>query len=71
MDTTEIKEEIHQFIDHANERVLNLIYRLIKTEQQEDINEKAVHDKLLDHRLKEQKENKDKGSIWSQSKTEI
>ncbi len=26
MDTAQIREELHQFINHADERILNLIY---------------------------------------------
>jgi hypothetical protein len=52
MNATEKREELHQFIDRADERILNRIYDFIRTRQHlKDIPGKPVHEKLLDDRL--------------------
>lgn len=35
MDARQIKEEIHNFIDHADERFLRLVYSMIESEKNE------------------------------------
>lgn len=53
MGATQIREELHQFIEHADERVLNLLYGMMKAdqeggltaEQQIDLNKRIVRHK--------------------------
>jgi len=54
MGAAQIREELHQFINHADERVLNLIYGMMKadsepgvltTDQQEDLDKRIARHK--------------------------
>ncbi len=70
MGAAQIREELHQFINHADERVLNLIYGMMKpdiepgiltTEQQED----------LDKRISSHKKGESKSHSWSGARAQI
>ena len=70
MGASQIREELHQFINHADERVLNLIYGMMKadiepgiltTEQQED----------LDKRISSHKKGESKSHSWSEARAQI
>ena len=37
MGTTQIREELHQFINHADERILRLIYGMMKADVDEEV----------------------------------
>lgn len=54
MGAAQIREELHQFINHADERVLNMIYGMMKadsepgiltTDQQEDLDKRIARHK--------------------------
>ena len=36
MGAAQIREELHQFINHADERILNLMYGMMKADMQQD-----------------------------------
>jgi hypothetical protein len=70
MGAAQIREELHQFIDRAGERILNLMYGMMKadcekgiltTEQQED----------LDKRIANHKKGESKSYTWSEARAKI
>ncbi len=70
MGAAQIREELHQFINHADERILNLMYGMMKadvekgiltTEQQED----------LDKRIASHKNGESKSYNWSEARAKI
>lgn len=36
MGAAQIREELHQFIEHADERILNLMYGMMKADSRKD-----------------------------------
>jgi predicted transcriptional regulator len=48
MGAAQIREELHQFINHADERVLNLMYGMMKADMQTDEGPEASIDKGLE-----------------------
>lgn len=56
MGAAQIREELHQFINRADERILNLIYGMMKADNEEGhfaLNE--IQKQLLDERLEAHK----------------
>ncbi len=53
MGLLQLREELHQFINHADERVLNLLYDIVKADrdglltaaQQDDLNKRILRHK--------------------------
>ena len=52
MGTTQIREELHQFINHADERILNLMYGVMKADMEKDEALEASIDKALEQSQK-------------------
>jgi hypothetical protein len=52
MGAAQIREELHQFINHADERILNLIYGMMKADMQKDAAREASIDKALEQSKK-------------------
>ncbi|MFW6351722.1 MAG: hypothetical protein ACOC2E_05000 [Bacteroidota bacterium] len=47
MDSQQIKEEIHNFINHADERFLRLVYSMIESERSEKDFYKTTDDEMM------------------------
>ena len=72
MGASQMREELHQFINRADERILNLIYGMMKADRgQEDFSLSDSHKKKLDERLKAHQENPTEGSTWDEVKSRI
>jgi Putative addiction module component len=73
MDTTSIRQEIHQYIDGADERFLNLIYGMIKADKEElyleDVSSEEIQ--LIEERLAEYYRNPNNGSDWEEVEKRI
>lgn len=52
MGVSQIREELHHFINHADERILNLIYGMMKADLQKDDALEASIDKALEQSKK-------------------
>ena len=70
MGAAQIREELHQFIDRADDRILNLMYGMMKAdgvkepltaEQQED----------LDKRIARHKKGESKSYSWPEARSRI
>lgn len=72
MDTTiDIKKKIHEFIDHADERILRIINAIITTEESEEEGLSTEHKAILDERLEEHRKNPTAGKSWREVKQEL
>ena len=53
MNTIDIKKELHEYIETANENVLNTIYEILRaSEDHNDFEISDEHKRVLDERLK-------------------
>ena len=70
MGAAQIREELHQFINRADERVLSLIYGMMKAD-----NEKEVlttdQEEDLDKRIARHKKGESKSYSWSEARAQI
>lgn len=72
MDSTiEIRKKIHEFIDHADERILRIFNAIISTEEIEENGLSADHKAILEERLEEHKNNPTTGKSWGEIKQEL
>lgn len=72
MSTSEIRELLHEYINNADERLINLIYETIQSDMKEDYD--ALNEgqkKLLDERLTAYQSNPSEGSNWEEVKNRI
>jgi putative addiction module component (TIGR02574 family) len=70
MGVAQIREELHQFINQADERILNLIYGMMKADSDKDIltNEQQQD---LDKRIDRHKKGESKSYTWSEARAQI
>lgn len=74
MKTADLRTELHHFIDKADERVLRLIYGLMKADQEEseeDYDLSESHQEILDKRLMLHESNPMEGSSWETVKQRV
>ncbi len=72
MGTPQIREELHKFIDDADERMLRLIYGMMKADAEEDhylLTE--AHKEILDQRLEAHEADPEEGSGWADVKKRV
>lgn len=72
MGTHQIRELLHEYIDKADERLINLIFAMVQADMNEDDYElSATHKKILDERIAAHEANPLSGSSWKEVKTRI
>lgn len=72
METNQIRELLHEYINKADERLINLIYAMVQADMNEDDYElSATHKKILDERIAAHEANPLSGSSWTEVKTRI
>ena len=72
MGTVKLREEIHQYIDKADDRIIQLIYGMVQADlTQEDYELSEAHKRILDERLETHKSNPSTGSNWKEVKARI
>ena len=69
MSTLQIREALHQYINEADERFLQLVYGMMKAD--ENIELSAAHKRILDKRLAKHRANPNGGSSWKEVKKRI
>ncbi|WP_449401013.1 addiction module protein [Chryseobacterium wanjuense] len=69
--TIDIRKRIHEFIDHADERILRIINAIITTEENTEDELNSSHKIILDKRLLEHKENPNSGKSWEEVKSSL
>ncbi len=72
MGTPQIKELLHQYINKADERLINLMYAMVQADmEEEDYQLSEAHKKVLDKRIAAHEANPSSGSSWEEVKTRI
>ena len=72
MGTPQIRELLHDYINKADERLINLMYAMVQADMKEDDYELSpAHKKILDERLAAHEANPSSGSSWEEVKTRI
>ena len=70
MGAAQIREELHQFIDRADERILNQIHGMMKSASENTIlTERQQKD--LDMRVDRHKRGESKSYTWSEARAQI
>ena len=68
--TIDLRKRIHNFIDHADERILKIINAIITSEESEE--ELSKEQKIiLDERLEDHRKNPSSGKVWKEVKNEL
>ena len=70
MGAAQIREELHQFINSADERVLNLIYGMMKADSEKVILTTGQQEDL-DKRIARHKKGESKSLSWKEAKAQI
>ena len=72
MGAPQIRDLLHEYIDKADERLINLMYAMVQADMKEDDYElSATHKKTLDERIAAHEANPSSGSNWEEVKTRI
>ncbi|MEO9803278.1 MAG: addiction module protein [Reichenbachiella sp.] len=72
MSRVDLRDEIHQYIDKADDRILQLIYGMMQADlSEEDYELSEAHKQVLDERLTAHKSNPQTGSNWKEAKERI
>lgn len=69
MGAAHIREELHEFIDQADERILALIYGMMKADNENLLSEEEQKD--LDKRITKHKNGESKSYTWSEVRIQI
>lgn len=67
----DIKKRIHDFIDHADERILRIIDAIVSTEIKTEKGLTEEHIEILEQRLKDHLQNPNSGKNWEILKSNI
>jgi hypothetical protein len=70
MGATQIREELHEFINRADERILKLIYGMMKADSEKEILT-AEQQEDLDNRIARHKKGESKSHSWSEARVQI
>ena len=72
MSTPQIRELLHEYINKADERLINLMYAMVQADMKEDDYElSAAHKRTLDERIAAHKANPSSGSSLEEVKARI
>ncbi|MEQ8712061.1 MAG: addiction module protein [Cyclobacteriaceae bacterium] len=72
MSATEIREELHQLIDQADDRLVNLMYAMIHADlTEQDYQMSSAHKEILDQRISAHEREPASGSNWEEAKARI
>ncbi|CAD5274570.1 MULTISPECIES: addiction module protein [unclassified Imperialibacter] len=72
MSAENIKDELHQLIENADEQSLRIVLGVLKSEETEaDYALSSEHKELLDNRLDEHEKNPTSGSSWQEVRKRI
>ena len=70
METALLRAEIHEYVDHADERFLNLVYGMIKADHIDyEMSEEEI--RVIEDRLNEYKKNPESGKSWKEVKGKL
>ena len=69
MGTSQIREELHQYINRADNRILNLIYSMMKADSEGILTAGQQED--LDRRIARHKMGESKSYSWPEARAQI
>jgi hypothetical protein len=69
MGSAQIREALHEYINHADDRVLNLIYGMMNADNDELLTKEQQED--LDNRVARHKSGESKSYSWAEAKAQI
>lgn len=69
MGTAQIREELHEFINQADERILSLIYGMMKADHENILTDDEQRD--LDKRIANHKNGESKSYTWPEVRLQI
>jgi hypothetical protein len=69
MGAAEIREQLHHFIEHADERMLNLMYGMMKADSGGILNPEQQED--LEKRIARHKKGESKSYSWAEARAQI
>ena len=69
MQTTTLREELHHYIDQADDRLLKLIYGMMKADQSAQVPD--FHQEIIRERLNKHQANPDEALSWRQVRDRI
>jgi len=70
METIEIKKEVHEYIEHADDRLLFLIYGLILADKQAT-GIPDWHQRIVEERLEDYKKKPEQAISWDELRSKI
>lgn len=68
MGASQIREELHEFINRADERILNLIYGMMKADKEVLTSDQQAD---LEDRVARHKKGESKSYSWSEARSQI
>lgn len=72
MSGAQIREKLHQYIDQADDRLINLMYAMVQADRSEvDYEISDEHKSILDKRLASHLAEPSSGSDWEEVKTRL
>ena len=72
MGSAQIRELLHEYINKADDRFINLMYAMVQADMKEDdYGLSGTHKKILDERIAAHKANQSSGSSWDEVKARI
>ena len=72
MSIAQLRSELHDLIEKADDRLLNLIYAMLQADMTDDDYQLSNdHKKILDERLKDHQKDPTSGSDWKSTKSRI
>jgi putative addiction module component (TIGR02574 family) len=72
MGAAQIREFLHEYINKADDRFINLMYAMVQADMKEDDYDLSVtHKKILDERIAAHQANQSSGSSWDEVKARI
>lgn len=71
MESEALRKEIHQYIDQADERVLKLMYGMIKADQAENLSIPEFHQEIISERLEKYQAKPDDVLSWQEVRNRI
>ena len=71
MQTVTLREELHQYIDQADDRLLKLIYGMMKADQVDELLVPDFHQGIILERLKKHQANPKEVLTWQQVRDHI
>ena len=71
MQTTTLREELHQYIDQADDRLLKLIYGMMKADQVDEPSIPEFHQEIILERLDKHQANPSEVLEWHEVRNHI